>query len=542
MEITEMQPTKMAVIDVSRTCNVRCTCCYYRYETWDCKDESKKQNWIKSCKQLKLEIANAVMRGCDRVDFTGGEPTIHPDMVEVLEYCKQRGLEPRIITNGQAQSNRMYELIGAGCKDWLLSIHDIDENLSKIMQSPNAWRNMLRTIEIIKERKCKFATNTVIMKENFERLPIIAKFIATSGAYLANFINCNPMYQATMEEYGVIHAKVSETAKFIIEAIDVLKERDIWANVRYYPMCQLPKEYRKHICNHPQVMFDWRNEWDYGVFPKDKVTYLKHGREAFQYKSDKQDGECGKCGIRNVCGGVNNGYFASQGESELVPQEEKSDYPFFYRAVQDEVDILIPAYTIIPNLNKLLVEIIHKTIPPYNLILTHKEQSAAKNRNYGLKRSKSPFIIMCDDDIGELPMGWNKLLVNELLYNPEVTAVSARLMDTDGKPGLNSANNFDMESEEVEVNMIPTACCAFRNPAKYGIELDERFMKSGWEDTDLFKKLLKVRPGKILITNKCKVTHLNNATGYNEWFHYNKQIYEENENERRNTDTSKAVS
>ncbi len=34
-------------------------------------------------------------------DFTGGEPTLHPDIVEIVEYGKQIGNQVSLITHGQ---------------------------------------------------------------------------------------------------------------------------------------------------------------------------------------------------------------------------------------------------------------------------------------------------------------------------------------------------------------------------------------------------------------------------------------------------------
>jgi len=283
----ELRPTKCAVIDLCRICQAKCTVCYYRWETFDCKDPEKRQKWVKTVQQVRAEIIAAVNRGCDRVDFTGGEPTLHPQIAEIIEYCIQRKLTPRIITNGQASEDKMYQIIGAGCKDWLLSIHDIEQHLTDIMQIPNAWENMLGTITILKQMGCQFATNTVICNINYERLPEIAKWISTSGAYASNFINCNPMYSGTTEQFKDIDAKVSLIEPFLKQAIDILEDRNIFTTVRYFPHCML-KGYEKHIVNHPIVMFDLR-EWDYGCFPKTVENYLKFGREAFQYKSNMQE-------------------------------------------------------------------------------------------------------------------------------------------------------------------------------------------------------------------------------------------------------------
>jgi len=300
-------------------------------------------------------------------------------------------------------------------------------------------------------------------------------------------------------------------------------------------MCMLDEKYRKYVCNHPQVMFD-EHEWDYNAYPKTVKNYYNYGREHFQYKSDNQDkGKCGICPGKNVCGGCNNIYEVVYGTDEFTPETmPMSDYPFYYRSEEKECDIVVLAYKIGHNLNKLLLEIMHKTRGPYNLIVVHKHQDAWKNRNYGLDRTRSPFIIMMDDDIAELPYAWNIKMIDKLLYGPKVCGVSARLMNVDGTVGLNSANNFSLKDKEVEVNMIPTTCCAFRRNDidRTFTKFDKRFVASYYEDTAFFYQLSeRCREAglgdKFVINNECRVVHFNNETGANVWKDYNRQVYEE---------------
>ena len=522
----EMRPVKMAVIDVGRRCNVKCSQCYYKYE------EGHEKFFEKTLQQLNEEAFAAKQRGCDRIDYTGGEPTVHPYLVNHIKYVvNELKIIPRVITNCQ-RPFRVKELIDAGCKDFLLSLHEIDECLDSVMGVKNTWQKALETIKVIKENGAQFAANTVIMKPNFNRLHLIAEEVIKYGPYLYNFINCNPQYSADKDQIFEIQAFVSQSAPYLQQAIDIIGEKNIWANVRYFPMCVLEEKYRKHIVNHPQVMFDWRNEWDYGVYPKTVQNYYKYGHDAFQISSNSQEGKCAECNKLNVCGGLNRGYKLAHGEDEIVPQSDISDYSFYYRSDMEAVDIVIPAYKIEKNLSLLLEEIQQKTAPPYNIILLHREQSAAKNRNDGLNRCESPFIIMLDDDVRDLPYLWNKRLIDRLLYNPNIMAASARLMSEDSRIGLNSANNYNLSTEYEKVNMIPTACCVFRKADvdRVNLKFDERFLGSGWEDTCFFFELKdgckKVGIGTdIIIDNTVKVVHLNNETNNNKWFEYNKQVF-----------------
>ena len=50
----------------------------------------------KMCHTLRYYYGNT------SVDIQGGEPTIYPDILELIRYCKEIGLHPTLITNGWA--------------------------------------------------------------------------------------------------------------------------------------------------------------------------------------------------------------------------------------------------------------------------------------------------------------------------------------------------------------------------------------------------------------------------------------------------------
>ena len=496
----EMVPTKRAVVDINRPCNAKCQMCYYTYSD---------ENWTKSYQQVKQELIAARQRGNTSVDFTGGEPTICAQITDMVKFAETLGLHTCIITNGLAVK-RIEKIVESGCWEWLLSIHGYGKGQNDILGVPNAWDRMQETVNLLKSRNCFIRVNCTLTKHNYKDLPKLAEYYTdTVDAHIVNFINFNPYYEWGVTEQPEINkrlnevqVRVSDIAPYLKEAIDYLQERNIWVNVRYFPFCAL-KGYEKYICNYPQVMFD-KCEWDYGVMPKTTQRYLEHGR-LFQRNMCIQDGICGKCGILDVCGGANKNYVAFYGDDELQPYTEISDNPYYFRD-DHEADIIIPVYEHNENTYRLLNEIVEKTQPPYNLIMVQRHQSASKNRNYGLNRSNSRYVIMCDDDIVELPYGWNRKMTDILKENGHILAVSARLMNRDGTPGVNSAQNYDLTQPIVEVNMIPTACCAFR---KTSLRFDERFIRAGWEDTDFFMQLLQKENGFLVIANDVKVVHLN---------------------------------
>ena len=533
---SELRPTKMVVVDLSRICNQKCRICYHRYTTFDA-PKGKRETWIKSFEDIKEELDSAVQRRCNRSDFTAGEPLLHPNIVEIIKYCKKIGLEPRIITNGNHDQKTYDKVINVGCKDFLFSFHTLAEDHDNMTQVKGSYDKMINSLNYIISKGCIYATNTVIFKENYNRLPDITKTILSQKKlpYIANFININPQYEPTNPEaHKNISQKVSKIKPYIQKSIDMFEENNVWSNLRYFPMCVLEEKYRKHIVNFPQNMFDWRNEWDYGEQDKTVSGHLKHMYNGFIIPSSYREGKCIECGIKDVCGGINKKYPDCYGEEELKPMIIKSNDPNYYRKEQEMTTIIIPCYNPDGNLSRLLTEIQYKTAPPYNLVVVRGMRSASRNRNEGLEATNytSRFIIQLDDDICELPYMWNKRLTDNLLYNSNIGLVSARLMTKDGRPALNSANNFNIESEKEYVNLIPSACMAFRRQDLEIINLnfEEEMVASGWEDTLFLEKYKKRMRDKglgtdIIVDNNCKVVHLNNATGQGIWDSYNRQIF-----------------
>jgi len=536
-------PTKREVIDINRHCQMKCVFCYHRFTTWDAKQGCAKY-WALSWDKVIAEINSALAKGNTSIDFTGGEPTIWQDtkagkkFVDVIKYCVTKGLWPCVITNGYNNPDVYYELIAAGCKEFLFSIHHTNEKLDDISQVKGHWLKLSKLIKEIKNIEgVMWRGNACINSHNYKELKDISKWAYENGCKVLNFININPPYETDLPHLKVLQVSVAESAPHIKEAIEYCYEHNMKVVVRYYPMCALkddvkPGFYESFICDHPQVMFD-PFEWSYGQYYKTVSNYLRHGREGFQYKSNQQTNKCGLCGLRNVCGGANLGYVAAKGEEELKPYEEKSDNPYYFHQKRIGCDILIPAYRMRAEIMQELNELPYKTQPPYNLHIFNKEQSAAKNRNDLLRACQEEYVIFLDDDIVNLPDNWNYDMIEVLRNNPDILAVSARLMDKDNHPALNSANNFDLGKPIIEVNLIPTACMCFRRRDAEGIKFNERHLGSGWEDTNFLRELQVKHPNKkTIIYNKVKVTHLNEEKNNNPWFEWNKQVFMEDEEKR----------
>lgn len=95
-------------LEVTDKCNTYCRGCY----------RINGMQGHKSVEQIKEEIALLQKwRNCNNISIAGGEPLIHPDIVDIIAFIREQGMKPLILTNGIALNDNqplMEEIKRAG--------------------------------------------------------------------------------------------------------------------------------------------------------------------------------------------------------------------------------------------------------------------------------------------------------------------------------------------------------------------------------------------------------------------------------------------
>lgn len=85
-------------LEITDRCNIYCEGCY----------RINGMEGHKPLEQLKEEVdLLQKWRNCDNISLAGGEPLIHPEIVELVAHIRQRGMKPLILTNGVRLENNM---------------------------------------------------------------------------------------------------------------------------------------------------------------------------------------------------------------------------------------------------------------------------------------------------------------------------------------------------------------------------------------------------------------------------------------------------
>jgi MoaA/NifB/PqqE/SkfB family radical SAM enzyme len=173
-----MKKIEILEFHISYSCNNDCIFCgeYHRLEKF------KSVGFIKS-PVVKKNLEERMALGCNFVNFTGGEPTLHPDFPEIVKYAKKLGYRVYVGTNGTMGGNQEFLEKALPYLDELsLSIHGNTEKLHGSMTKGNNFKPVINILKCAKKinPRLKLFVNTVIVKKN-------AKKLINFLSYLKNF-------------------------------------------------------------------------------------------------------------------------------------------------------------------------------------------------------------------------------------------------------------------------------------------------------------------------------------------------------------------
>jgi len=186
-------------------CNHKCSFCSYdpsqgditvRDEMFHREDEIPREKLLEILDDLKD-------MGVMAVTFSGGgEPLLHPNIVEALQKVKDSGVKYAIITNGQLLNEERAELLKDA--NWVRISTDASdaESFSQIRKVPEEWFHVLteniRNFAKIKNPRCELGINFVVHEQNADQVYRSAGHFKSLGV---NHIKITPMWIQNFMEY-----------------------------------------------------------------------------------------------------------------------------------------------------------------------------------------------------------------------------------------------------------------------------------------------------------------------------------------------------
>ncbi|MDD3119938.1 MAG: radical SAM protein [Candidatus Gracilibacteria bacterium] len=290
-------------LKVGFDCNNMCLFCVQGDKRFKHKPRTKEEIFAK--------LEEGKKDGATGVVFTGGEPTVHPDIIEAIKYAKKIGYTSiQIQTNGRAFADYNYclELIEAGVNEFAPSLHGFNpETHDMLVGVPGAWKKTVVGLANLQKLKQFVLMNTVITKQNYKELPNLATLFIKLGVSQFQLAFIHILGSADKNKIEIVPKK-SDIIPYVHKALDIGKKCGIICMTEAVPFC-LMKGYEWAIA-------------EYNFMPETEVFDAECTIESYaeyRWNEGKAKGsQCKICKYKNICEGPWKEYPEIYGWDEFI--------------------------------------------------------------------------------------------------------------------------------------------------------------------------------------------------------------------------------
>jgi len=127
------------VLPITDRCNMKCKFCFY----------PNKKN-----EDLSIDEIMKISESFDgRLSLSGGEPTVHPDLPEIINRLIEKCKRPRLVTNGLKLADISYlkKLYEAGLREITLSVNAFDDKILEKIDGRAVLGEKLKALDNLKQ-------------------------------------------------------------------------------------------------------------------------------------------------------------------------------------------------------------------------------------------------------------------------------------------------------------------------------------------------------------------------------------------------------
>ncbi len=218
-------------IELTKLCNERCVHCYL--------PNSQKQNGkTLSVSFVKRLIDEGVDMGLLSVSFTGGEPFLHKNIFEILEYAREKDLMISILSNLTLLKTEHIALLKKINISMIqVSLYSLDDATHDyITQLPGSFEKTMHSIKLLLENDIPVNISCPVMKHNYMHYKDVLRWAREHRISASTDLDLSA--QTDFNEDNLQHGTTNEQSKELLQ--DMLKEDKTWQQV-------LLNEYAKGI-------------------------------------------------------------------------------------------------------------------------------------------------------------------------------------------------------------------------------------------------------------------------------------------------------
>jgi len=309
-EITRYADTLMPYIDLrlGTKCNLNCVYCLLGHE----------DRFTRPAAEVVADLAFGRERNLERVALTGGEPTLHPDLLRIIGAARKLGYRQiTLVTNGVTLSipGVLDRLVAAGVTAVGISFDTPDKATAEALwQSPVFDRVVEAFHAVARHPQLLLGSIAVVTRHNAAQLPDLARWWADRNDAMDNLFVPNVDF-VMPEENAWLHRdtlvpRLADVVAPVREALAIAHERGLPMTFRGFPLCLLPG-FERYSFDRYMTIFRLVRGPDGDVFDRTAIDLLR-----------AKGPQCRRCIHWRECTGVSRSYANLRGFDELVPVTE----------------------------------------------------------------------------------------------------------------------------------------------------------------------------------------------------------------------------
>ena len=218
-------------VELANICNLHCSYCF----------RSEDNLYSRHAEFFPLELLRRIISEAreaahiTRVNFTGGEPTLHPQFAEILETIAAADLQASFVTNGW-HFERVWPALSQhrpAISHVAFSVDGIDRETHDGWRGNGSFDRLIRAFTRCYMSQLPFAIKIVIRRDLVGQLEQIAIFAARMGAAALNFVHVMPTSNGVENDLALTREE-QRAAEEEIAILARIFKMNIGIDVGYY--------------------------------------------------------------------------------------------------------------------------------------------------------------------------------------------------------------------------------------------------------------------------------------------------------------------